>query len=241
MHFFQRLFIKFKTLFVSSGLVRKKYLSLKRRTPYSQVFGLDRGLPIDRQYIQTFLTSHHDLIYGHILEFGDNTYTLKYSGNITSSTIMAGPSRADRAICLPQSDLTVIKSLGRLHHYDCIICTNVLNFIYDIESATRGLASLVNPVSGHILATVSGISQVSSYDASRWGDYWRLTHQSAETLFSKYFNTVSVTTYGNAPLSAAFLMGVSVQELPRKLFDYNDPCYPITIAISAQHPKAKYA
>ena len=41
-------------------------------------FGITRGTPIDRKYIEQFLEKYREDIKGEVLEIADNTYTLKY-------------------------------------------------------------------------------------------------------------------------------------------------------------------
>src|SRR5437867_11804255 len=52
----------------SSG--RVSFGSLRRTTPISEVFGFDRGQPIDRYYIESFLSSYAEDVQGRVLEFG---------------------------------------------------------------------------------------------------------------------------------------------------------------------------
>src|SRR5574341_1360213 len=61
------------------GLVR--FGDLRRVTPISTVFGLDRGRCIDRYYIETFLARHATEIRGRVLEIGDNIYTWRFGGD----------------------------------------------------------------------------------------------------------------------------------------------------------------
>src|SRR4051794_37443694 len=51
-----------------------------RTAPISTVFGFDRGTPIDRYYIETFLSKNADDIRGRVLEIGDNSYTVRFGG-----------------------------------------------------------------------------------------------------------------------------------------------------------------
>ena len=51
---------------------------LRRLTPISSKFGMDRGLPIDRYYIEAFLEAHAGDIRGRVLELGDDDYTRRY-------------------------------------------------------------------------------------------------------------------------------------------------------------------
>ena len=52
--------------------------NLRRTEPVSRAFGGDRGLPIDRYYIEKFLGQHKTDIHGHVLEIGDNKYTRQF-------------------------------------------------------------------------------------------------------------------------------------------------------------------
>ncbi len=45
------------------------------------------------------------------------------------------------------------------------------------KEAIRG-AHYVLKDGGYLLATVSGIQQISKFDESRWGDYWRFYQRS---------------------------------------------------------------
>src|SRR5690242_10341065 len=55
-----------------------RFGTLRRVTPVSRDYGYDRGLPIDRHYIETFLSSHQMDICERVLEIGDNTYTRRF-------------------------------------------------------------------------------------------------------------------------------------------------------------------
>ena len=45
---------------------------LRRVTPFSRRFGFDRGLPVDRYYIERFLVAHAHDVRGRVLEIKDN-------------------------------------------------------------------------------------------------------------------------------------------------------------------------
>ena len=54
----------------------------------SHVFGLDRGKPIDRYFIENFLNEKKDLIKGVVLEIGDNKYTRMFGDSVIKSEIL---------------------------------------------------------------------------------------------------------------------------------------------------------
>ncbi|QEQ57232.1 hypothetical protein FNV82_06370 [Chlorobium phaeovibrioides] len=132
--------------------------------------------------------------------------------------------------------LTKHDTLTCLGQFDCIIATNVLNFIYDYDSAVHGLALMVKQ-SGVCLCTVAGLCQVSRYDYDRWGDYWRFNDMSIRKIFERYFDQIEVMPYGNAPLAASFVMGLSQEDVPPRFFEICDPDYQILITVKASSPK----
>jgi len=216
--------------------VPSSWLNMKK--PFSKVFGFDRGSPIDRKFIDDFLLHNSQVIKGSLLEIGDDQYTVKYGSDLQRVVVLAGKGSKKDSISYA-GDLTNPDSLLSIGSFDCVIATNVLNFIFDFDSAVHGLSTLVKTRSGTVLATVAGgVSQVSRYDYERWGDYWRFSDMSIQKIFQKYFNRVEVQTFGNAPLAAAFIMGLAKEEIPSHLFKIHDPDYQILITIKASLPKS---
>ena len=213
---------------------------LNCKEPFSRVFGLDRGTAIDRRFMEDFLSLHKDNIQGKVLEIGGDQYTYQFGGRLASTAILAGSEKSSRSSCFPYPsyDLTAHHSLDAAGKYDCVIATNVLNFIYDFRAATQGLAKLTQPDSGVLLVTLAGVSQISRFDYDRWGDYWRFNDMSVRQLFEEYFKEVEIIAYGNAPLAAAFIMGLSQEEVPESLFQHHDPDYQILIGVKAMKPRS---
>ena len=50
---------------------------LRRVTPIDSGFGLGRGKPVDRHYIEDFLARHRGDIRGRVLEVGEDAYTVE--------------------------------------------------------------------------------------------------------------------------------------------------------------------
>jgi glycosyltransferase involved in cell wall biosynthesis/SAM-dependent methyltransferase len=210
--------------------------SLRRLQPVSRVFGFDRGLPIDRYYIEYFLSKHAADIRGHVLELGDNAYTRKFGGDrVTKSDVLHAVEGNPEATMV--ADLTRAEQL-RSEIFDCIICTQTLMFIYDVRAAVQTLERLLKP-SGILLVTLAGVShQISRNEMNRWGDYWRFTSLSARRLFEEVFpaSSVTVNAYGNVLAAIAFLHGLTVQELRPAELDASDPDYEVVITIEARKP-----
>jgi SAM-dependent methyltransferase len=206
---------------------------LERNKPISAAYGVDRGTPIDRYYIEAFLQRNVHLIKGRILEVGDSYYSRRFTGGKAESFEVLHATPENKTATLI-GDLTDTATLPK-NSFDCFICTQTYNFIFDVGKAVEGTHYLLKP-GGVLLATVSGISQISRYDMERWGDYWRFTTASVEKLFTPVFKgRVAIENFGNVLAATAFLQGVSVEDLPdRALLDDNDPDYQLLITIVAR-------
>jgi glycosyltransferase involved in cell wall biosynthesis len=210
-----------------------RFGTLRSLTPVSRRFGWDRGgVPVDRYYIEAFLQRHARDIAGRVLEVRDDAYTRKFGG--------AAVTRAD--VLHPTTDnpkATIVADLTSADHvpadsFDCIVLTQVLPFIPDVQAAVRTLHRILRP-GGVVLATVPGISQIVRYDMDRWGDYWRFTSLSARRLFECGFpeGEVRVEAHGNVLAATAFLQGLSTRDLRPDELDHPDPDYEVLITIRA--------
>jgi SAM-dependent methyltransferase len=203
-----------------------------RREPVSRKFGLDRGTPIDRYYIAAFLARQATDIRGRVLEIGDREYTRRFGGDrVTQSDVLHAVAGNPQATLL--GDLATGEGVPR-KTFDCVLLTQTLPFIYDVRAAVGTVREALRP-GGVVLATVSGISQISRYDMDRWGDYWRFTDRSARRVFDDVFGAaqVAVETFGNVLAAAAFLQGLALEDLDRAALDRHDPDYQVLIAVRA--------
>jgi len=108
-----------------------------------------------------------------------------------------------------------------------------------VAKAIQGAWHLLKP-GGVLLATLPGISQVSRYDADRYGDYWRFTEDSARLLFEPLFTGgVQVASSGNALAACLLLQGIPQEELPdAALLDRQDRDYPLIVTVVARKARA---
>ena len=205
--------------------------SLRRVTPVSREFGFDRGLPVDRYYIENFLARQTNDIRGHVLEIGDNFYTQRFGGDrVTKSDVLHVVEGNPKATIV--ADLTCADQVPS-DSFDCFILTQTLQFIYDLRAALKTIHRILKP-GGVVLATFAGISQIAN---DQWGDYqcWTFTTLSAQRLFEEDFSTanVEVETYGNVLAATAFLQGLAVEELYRQELDHSDRNYQVIITVRA--------
>jgi SAM-dependent methyltransferase len=201
--------------------------------PTSSKFGTDRGLAIDRYYIETFLLRKAADIKGRVLEIGENTYTRRFGGrNVIKSEVLHAVKG--------NLEATIIGNLETGENipvdvFDAVILTQVLPFVFDVRTAISNTYRSLKS-GGILLATLSGISQISRYDMDRWGDYWRFTSASARKLFAGQFGeeNIEIETFGNVCVACAFLQGFAAEELSQEQKDFNDKNYQVIISIRAK-------
>jgi SAM-dependent methyltransferase len=204
-------------------------------TPVSRIWGGDRGTPIDRYYIERFLTDRASDVRGRVLEISNNHYTRRYGGQrVERSDVLEKVEGNPKANIV--ADLTDADHLPN-DVYDCILCTQTLQFIYDTRAALATLCRILKP-GGALLVTVPVVSQLSRNDVERWGDYWRFTSMSVRLLLGEVFppEHVTVQAHGNVLVATAFLYGLATEELVRDELDYDDPEYEFLITVRATKP-----
>jgi SAM-dependent methyltransferase len=213
-----------------------RFGDLRRLRPISSDYGNSRGLEIDRYYIEKFLAEHAGDIHGRVLEIKHNTYTKKYGQDRVAKSDVLHPVDGN-------PDATIVADLTKADHlpsacYDVIIFTQTLQFIYDIRTAIATLYRILKP-GGVLLATVSGMAQISLDDFDTWGEYWRFTSLSTRSLFEEVFlaGNVIVRPYGNVLAAISFLEGLAVEDLSQNELDTVDRSYEVLIAIRAVKPR----
>lgn len=204
---------------------------LRRVTPLSRAFGFDRGQPVDRRYIESFLARHANDIRGRVLEIGDDSYTRHFGGDrVTRRDILH--------VTADNPNATIVADLAKGDQipsatFDCVILTQTLHLIFDVSAAVATLKRIIAP-GGTCLITVPGISQV---DSGAWRDtwYWGFTVASLQRTLGAQFEAsrISVTSYGNVLSASAFLYGLSAAELTDAELDANDASYPVIVAARA--------
>lgn len=212
---------------------RVRFGDLRRLTPISRHWGYDRGGgPVDRYYIERFLAAHALDVRGTVLEIGDDVYTRKFGGDrVECSDVLHVVDGNPRA--------TIVGDLTRADHipaasFDCIILTQVLQFVRDPAAAVRTINRILK-TGGVVLATGAGIAQISRKDMEQWGEYWRFTDLSARTLFAEVFPAanVEVETCGNVLAAVAFLHGLAASELSESELEFCDPYFQVLVTVRA--------
>ncbi|MBO6292070.1 MAG: methyltransferase domain-containing protein [Selenomonas sp.] len=186
-----------------------------------RAFGGEFGTPIDRYYIERFLKLNSSYIHGDVMEVAESTYTYRFGSGICNAyklhinggdgcikgNLETGEGILDNAI-------------------DCFICTQTLQFIYDIHSAIKNIHKLLRP-GGTALITAHGISQIAMYSYRNWGEYWRFTEMSLRRLMEEAFDKdkITILRYGNMKTAMCFLYGLCQENLEEDDFEREDEMF----------------
>jgi SAM-dependent methyltransferase len=210
---------------------RINFGSLRRLHPVSNVFGYDRGRPIDRYYIESFLREHASLTHGHVLEVGDDSYSRQFGADKIQ--------KQDVLHVVPEfPGATIIADIAHAPQipsdtFDCIIFTQTLQYVFDPHAGISTLWRILK-AGGTVLATVPGMSRILRDQADKESDCWRFTEYSIKRLFAESFGSeFMVQTYGNVLSAIAFMEGLATFELRKEELEYHDPDYQIVIAVRA--------
>src|SRR5437762_12943788 len=132
-----------------------------RGTPDRPYFWCQPGAPIDRYYVEKFLSAHALDVRGRVLEIQNDDYTRKFGdGRVTQREVLHLVEGNPKA--------TIVADLTRADHVpsdvlDCVICTQTLLLIYDVRAAIQTLYRILKP-GGVVLVTIPGVAHQIARD-----------------------------------------------------------------------------
>jgi SAM-dependent methyltransferase len=203
--------------------------SLRRLKPVSKRWGFDRGTPVDRYYIESFLERNSSDIRGKVLEVKGRDYTQKFGEDQAEISHVIDIDSSNREANIV-TDLTTCAGIES-DQYDCVIVTQTFQYIYRLDSAFRSLHRILKP-GGTILITCPGISRIE-YKNQGETTFWSFTQSSLKRLLSEEFEDVTVSAFGNVLAASAFLYGIASEELHVDELNYHDPDYPLLLTARA--------
>jgi SAM-dependent methyltransferase len=201
--------------------------------PVHRKYGLRVGQPVDRVYIERFLSAHAADVRGRVLEILDPVYARRYGGAaVTRVDVLDLDAGNPQATIV--GDFVTGAGVPR-DAFDCFICTQTLSLIHDVRAAVDGAWRLLAP-GGVLLLTVPGISQQADPDAEAFPDHWRFTKRAVAQLLADRFGAehVEVGAEGTVAASAAFLYGLPADAVDPALLDPHDPDYEMVVYARAQ-------
>jgi SAM-dependent methyltransferase len=199
---------------------------LDRTRPVDDNYGWHRGTPVDRFYLDDFLTTYVRDVRGRVLEVGGDEYTRRFGGDrVTHSDVLHAPPGSPGATVV--ADLADAPQIADAS-FDCVIATQTLQYVYDLDAAVATIDRILKP-GGIALITLPGIAKIARPEAELYGDYWRFTSDSVRRLFPG----ADVRSYGNVLAATAMLHGLAAEEIGAAKLDDNDPDYEVLIGVRA--------
>lgn len=199
--------------------------------PFSRVFGSERGRAVDRFYIEKFLEENKEDIQGICMEIGTDMYMKKYGGNRVSVPYILHVEGYGNSL---KGNFETGEGIEE-NMVDCLICTQTLQYIYDLHTAMKNICKMLKP-NGVALITVPGIKSLCLFDDKNWGEKWSFTEHSITNLCKELGDKVSFSAraYGNVKTATAYLYGICYEELAPSDFEYNDSQFPFLIVARIQ-------
>ena len=212
---------------------RVRWGSLRRTRPFSDCYGWDRGLPIDRYYIEGFLARNAHAIRGDVMEVRDADYATRFGGERVARAHVVDIDASNPKATLI-ADLTQEGTLPA-EAYDAIIMTQTLHVTDDDEAGMRALWRALRP-GGTILFSGPCVGRIDHQLSDM--DSWRYTPNGLRRKLARLLPDASVAIegHGNVLAGAAYLYGLAVQELSARELDAADPHFPIVVCARIDKP-----
>lgn len=205
---------------------RPDWGDLRRSVPFDETYGASRGTPVDRWYIDRFLSEHASLVSGNVLEVSQGRYATGFGGAGVAVDVLDIDGGNPDATVL--ADLAVPGSLpeGR---YDVAIVTQTLQYVSDPAAAVRNLVVCLRP-SGTLLLTAPAMGRLDP-SAPPGQDRWRFTPAGLRELMTDAptSGAPQISGVGNLTSALAFLLGLAAEELHHDELDYDDPDHPLLV------------
>ena len=204
---------------------------LRRVTPVDPNWGFERGTPIDRVYVEEFVSTHAADIRGRVLEIAAPDYTTRFGRDVERVDILMATEGNPQATIV--GDLTDAPQIPS-DAFDCAIVTQTLQFVFDVRAALATLHRALAP-GGVLLATVPGITKISPPEDEQFGEWWHFTGRSAQRLAEEAFGEGNVETrsYGNVLSAAGFLYGLAASDLKAEELAAHDRLYEVIVGVRA--------
>jgi hypothetical protein len=201
---------------------------LARTEPLTH-WGFQRGLPVDRWYIESFLSERANLVRGQVLEVKADAYATRFgASSVDVVDIDASNERATVVgdLCDPTTLLPA--------RYDAAIITQTLQFVSDVEAALGNLVTSLR-AGGSLLITVPALSRLDGQN-----DRWRWTpaglRQQLRSAVAERPAEIEVVGLGSGLSARTFLFGLAADDLPDEVLAFHDQDLPLVVAACVRLP-----
>jgi SAM-dependent methyltransferase len=203
--------------------------TIRRTSPLSEHWGRERGTPVDRYYIERFLSENGRAITGRVLEVLNADYTRQFGVGVAHSDVLDIDSGNPAATVI--ADLAAADTIEAAS-FDCIVLTQTLQYVFDLESALGHVHRILRP-GGTVLCTVPAVSRIGRREID--SELWRFTPAACTRLFEGAFSPgiVEVRGRGNVLTCVAFLVGMAAEELSAQELEGDDAFFPLLVTVRA--------
>jgi|RhiMethySRZTD1v2_1073278.scaffolds.fasta_scaffold55141_5 SAM-dependent methyltransferase len=199
--------------------------SLRRLAPIGAGSGAQRGMPIDRYYVDRFVQQRAGLVRGRVLEAETPELARRYGRDVERVDVLDVDAYNDDATLL--ADLGDAGSLPEAA-FDCELLVGVLERVTNLDVAVSNAWRSV-ALGGALLVSVPTVRAVDRTDAGRGVDTWRMLPAGLQAILELRCpdGDVEVEGFGNVLAATALLMGVAAEELRPSELDHHDPEHPV--------------
>lgn len=203
-----------------------KWGDLDQTSPICRDYGYSRGKPVDRYYLDQFITQIRENVRGETLEVGGrsaNKEFYRFSRCESYRTMdLSTESGAELAADVHKS------RAWKRSQFDTILAFNVLEHCARpwlvVENIHRWLRR------GGMFYGIVPLAQRVHRDPR---DYWRFMPD-ALNMMLEVFERVEIKTLGNVKACIASLAGIAAEELSAEELNRVDPNFPVVACISAE-------
>ena len=217
---------------LTRGMPIPRWGNLRRVRPFSDRFGFERGMAVDRFYLHRFLDQYRHLITGRVLEIQSDDYTRIYGSALTATdsvdivtTFNANPTYL--------TDLALADGVIPSASYDCFLLPNTLCVLRDLEGCLRQALRVIKP-GGVILAASAGLVPLTG----DYPDYWHLSGDGWREVAARTWPgcEIRIEQHGNCLTAVAAMLGLALEELKPAEFEYDDPRFPVLVTLYCRRP-----
>src|SRR3989344_7236734 len=214
------------------GFIFIKYYKLLNRLgvlPFDKSFGNARGDPIGRFYIEKFLKENKSYIKGLCLEFAGKSYKAFFPKIKKYEVISVEPGEGIKYV----GDVHSSKTLPE-NRFNSIICTQVLEHLYNPQKALINLYNSLKP-GGYIILTAPFFAIVH-FDLGI-GDYFRYTPEGFKNIINKTGLIIDKFDFGgNAMVTIGCILGMAQSDFSSWRSEEKDPIFPYNNLVLAHKP-----
>lgn len=198
---------------------------LRRLRPFT-TWGIERGTPLERYYVDRFIAARADRVTGRVLEVGAAEYATRFGRRVRSVDVL-DVDPANR-IATRVGDLGTPGVL-EADRWDCFLLLFTLQYPRDLTTALAQSWACLAP-GGTLFLAVPGLTRMDP--DNRANDRHRFTPVRLRELLAETCGDaeVEVETYGNLLVVVAYLLGLAAEDLRADELAVADPDFPLVHA-----------